>query len=184
MRLQEKSAGLMIFIGTSILILLTVVYSRQNRQVVIQEGLNNIQSLSHEIARHMNSHLEANASIAHTLSSAVIIRNALLESNLEFGALSINEQKDEIDRRNRQWKKAKNVNDPFIQKHMTNPVANFLKLQQIIQPGLYGEIFLTNRYGAMIASTGKLTTLAHAHKYWWKASYQEGKGRVFWETRI
>ncbi|PLA73772.1 hypothetical protein CYQ88_09570 [Hydrogenovibrio sp. SC-1] len=35
----------------------------------------------------------------------------------------------------------------------------------------------------MIASTGKLTTLAHAHKYWWQASYDDGQGRVFLDDR-
>jgi PAS domain S-box-containing protein len=183
MRLQYKAAGLMIFIGVSILLLLTIFYSRQNRQVVLQKELQNIQNVSDEIAQHMDSHLKANATIANTLSSAVIIRNALLKSNAEFGVLSKLERKNEIDRRNNQWKETKDINDPFIQKHLTNPVAEFLKLQQIIQPGLYGEIFLTNRFGAMIASTGKLTTLAHAHKYWWKAGYHDGEGRIFFDDR-
>ncbi|MES0372260.1 MAG: ATP-binding protein [Mariprofundaceae bacterium] len=50
-------------------------------------------------------------------------------------------------------------------------------------PGTYGEIFLTNRYGVMIATTGKLTTLAHAHKYWWVAAYADGQGRDFLDDR-
>jgi two-component sensor histidine kinase/HAMP domain-containing protein len=78
---------------------------------------------------------------------------------------------------------ASDINDPFIQEHLTNSVAAFLKLQQTIMPGLYGEIFLTNKYGVMISTTGKLTTLAHSHKYWWEASYFNGKGRVFFDDR-
>ncbi|MCK5194748.1 MAG: HAMP domain-containing protein, partial [Desulfobulbaceae bacterium] len=35
----------------------------------------------------------------------------------------------------------------------------------------------------MIATTGKLTTLAHAHKYWWIAGYDGGKGRIFFDDR-
>jgi len=48
---------------------------------------------------------------------------------------------------------------------------------------MYGEIFLTNRFGVMIASTGKLTTLAHSHKYWWQASYDDGRGKIFFDDR-
>ncbi len=66
---------------------------------------------------------------------------------------------------------------------MINPAAEHLKYQQNIFPDMYGEIFLTNRYGVMIATTGKLTTLAHAHKYWWRACYNNGKGRVFFDDR-
>jgi len=183
MKLQYKAAGLMIFIGVSVLTLLTVFYSKQNQEVVLQKELQNIQNASEGMAHHMDSHLEEIAAIANTLSSAPIIQDALQKSNTQFDALSETERKDEIDTRSRQWKEAKDINNSFIQKHLANPVAEFLKLQQIIMPGLYGEIFLTNRYGVMIASTGKLTTLAHAHKYWWKASYHDGEGRDFFDDR-
>ena len=66
---------------------------------------------------------------------------------------------------------------------MNNPVADYLHDQHTTLPGEYGEIFLTNRYGVMIATTKKLTTLAHAHKYWWVASFYQGKGRVFLDDR-
>ncbi|MBT4290452.1 MAG: HAMP domain-containing protein, partial [Deltaproteobacteria bacterium] len=183
MKLQYKAAGLMILIGVIILLLLTVFYTVQNRQVVLQKELQNIKNISEEIARHMDSHLKANAQIASTISSAPIILGALLKSNSEFETLSETERKNEINTRNRQWKESKDISDSFIQKHLSNPVAKFLKMQQINIPGFYGEIFLTNRFGAMIASTGKLTTLAHAHKYWWKAAYHEGEGRIFFDDR-
>ncbi|ATX79519.1 PAS domain S-box-containing protein [Mariprofundus aestuarium] len=78
---------------------------------------------------------------------------------------------------------AESSSDPFIVKHLTNRVAAFLKQQQILFPGMYGEIFLTNRFGVMVASTGKLTTLAHADKYWWKAAFDKGDGKIFFDDR-
>ncbi len=45
------------------------------------------------------------------------------------------------------------------------------------------KFFLTNRFGVMIASTGKLTTLAHSQKYWWQAAYNDGNGRIFFDDR-
>jgi len=183
MKLQYKSAGLMMLIGLVILGFLTTFYSIQNRSVVLQKELQNIKNSSEEIAWHMDSHLKEMAAVATTLSSAPIIRDVLLKSNSQFKTLSVSTRVAEINKLNRQWKNAKDIGDPFIQKHLTNPVAEFLKLQQIIMPGLYGEIFLTNRYGVMVASSGKLTTLAHAHKYWWKSSYNEGKGKVFFDDR-
>ncbi len=173
----------MIAIGIIILLLLTGVYNELNRRIVLQKELQNIKNVSKELAHHMDSHLKEFATVATTISSTPAIRYALLKSNSEYDTLSTVERKREIDSRNRRWMGSKDINDSFIQKHLTNPVAAFLKLQQIIMPGVYGEIFLTNRYGAMIASTGKLTTLAHAHKYWWKASYHDGEGRIFFDDR-
>jgi len=53
------------------------------------------------------------------------------------------------------------------------------KNQQRILKGEYGEIFLTNKFGALVASTAKLSTLAHGHKYWWLGSYNNGEGAIF-----
>ncbi|MBF0446483.1 MAG: PAS domain S-box protein [Magnetococcales bacterium] len=58
-----------------------------------------------------------------------------------------------------------------------------LKDHQKTHEGEYGEIFLTNQFGAIIASTSKLTTLAHSHKYWWKTSFNQGNGRIFFDDR-
>ena len=93
------------------------------------------------------------------------------------------ERKQKIEADNQQWMKTADIKDPFIQAHLSNPIAEHLKHQQILLPGEYGEIFITNRYGVMIATTGKLTTLAHANKYWWKASFNEGQGRIFLDDR-
>jgi PAS domain S-box-containing protein len=183
MKLQYKSAGLMVLSGMVILFFSIVFYSNHNRQVVLKKELNNVRSLSIQVAQHLESHLISAASIAGTISSGSDIHDALLKSNLKYDALTIPKREVLINELSHQWKNAKDINDPFIQKHLTNSVAEFLKKQQMIIPGYYGEIFLTNRYGVMIGSTGKLTTLAHAHKYWWQAAYNNGEGRVFFDDR-
>ncbi len=35
----------------------------------------------------------------------------------------------------------------------------------------------------LVATTGKLTTLAHSHKYWWKSAYNGGKGKSVIDDR-
>jgi diguanylate cyclase (GGDEF)-like protein len=173
----------MTLFGVVILILLSLGYAKYGRRIVIDKEVENIKNISEEVALHVESRLKEKAVIAATLSSAPLIKEALLKSNAEFAALPDDERTQEIDRRNQQWMTTADINDPFIRAHMTNPVAEYLKLQQMIMPGEYGEIFLTNRYGVMIAATGKLTTLAHAHKYWWLAGYDEGQGRIFLDDR-
>ncbi len=183
MKIQYKAASVIIFVGIIIVLLLSLGYEILNQNVVIKEEIKNIQNLSQEVAMHVNSHLEEKASIAITLSSTPLIKNALLTSNHKFSSLLDKERKQAIDFSNQRWMKTTDSNTPFILEHTTNPVAEHLKYQQKLLPGEYGEIFLTNRYGVMIATTGKLTTLAHANKYWWMTAYNDGRGKIFLDDR-
>jgi signal transduction histidine kinase len=183
MKIKYKAASIMALFGTILVFLLSVGYNILNRQIVIEKELENIKYFSEEAALHLDSHLNEKIKIASTLSSSPLIKDALLKSNAQFAALSDLKRKNEIDKLNLQWKNTANINSPFLQSYLTNPVAEYLKQQQTIIPDEYGEIFLTNRYGVMIATTGKLTTLAHAQKYWWQATYHDGEGKIFLDDR-
>ncbi len=157
--------------------LLSLTYELLSHRTIIDGELSNLKNISDEIAQHINSHLKEKANIALTLSSAPLITTTLRKSNAEFSVLQELERKSIIAERNEHWIKTKNSDDPFIQAHMSTPAAQYLKKQQELLPATYGEIFLTNAYGVMIATTGKLTTLAHAHKYWWKNGFHDGRGK-------
>lgn len=183
LKIQYKAASIMILFGVVVVTLLSLGYDKLSHKIVIDSEMVNIEKLSKEVSLHVESHLKEKATIALTLSSAPLIKEALLKSNSAFAVLTDGERKDEIESLDQQWKNTSDINDPFIQSHITNPIAEYLKHQQVLLPGEYGEIFLTNRYGIMIATTGKLSTLAHAHKYWWMACYDDGKGRIFLDDR-
>ena len=173
----------MMLFGATLVVLLSISYELLSRRTIIAGELINLKNISDEVALHINSHLKEKASIALTLSSAPLITTTLLKSNAEFSSLQESERKTIIAERNEHWIKTKNPDDPFIQAHMSTPAAQYLKKQQKLLPATYGEIFLTNAYGVMIATTGKLTTLAHAHKYWWKAGFHDGQGKIFLDDR-
>ena len=183
MKIQDKAASTITLFGVVIILLMSCGYYFLVYDVVIEKEIENIKYTSEEIAQHVESHIEGKTTTATTLSSAPIIKSSLLKSNAAFASLPDVERKQKIDSLNQQWMKSTASNDSFVTAHMTNPVAEYLKYQQTLIAGEYGEIFLTNRYGVMIATTGKLSTLAHAHKYWWKAGYDDGKGRIFLDDR-
>lgn len=120
-------------------------------------------------------------SVTKSFIAAPVVIQALEESNDIYASLTKDKQNQKIDQLNQKWKQSKDKDDPFINSYLTNPLSAYLKIQQKVLPGVYGEIFITNRYGAMISTTGKLSTLAHAHKYWWKETYNEDK--VFIDDR-
>ncbi len=183
MKIQYKTALLIFAVGIVSLSVISTVYYVYNYRDSIQKELQVLESLSQETAQHIQTHLEEKATTAITISSAPILRDTLRNSNVEFAGLPSNLRQKKIKGLNKKWMATKDATDPFIQTHMINPAADYLRQQQELFPDLYGEIFLTNRFGVMIATTGKLTTLAHAHKYWWIAGYDDGQGRIFFDDR-
>ncbi|MEA3348018.1 MAG: HAMP domain-containing protein [Pseudomonadota bacterium] len=183
MKIQYKFALIMTSLGLFIVLLLSGGYYIINRGTDIKMQRQTIANISKELAQQINLSLIEKTKIATTLASAPIIKASLRNSNSEFAVLPEPQRSSEIDRLNQQWLKAETLGDPFIQARMLNPLAAYFKLQQKLIPEEYGEIFLTNRYGVMIATTAKLTTLAHAHKYWWLACDHAGQGRIFLDDR-
>ena len=103
------------------------------------------------------------------------------KSNFSYLKQSDEEKNESIKLLNEKWKSIKDPMDNFILKFTDNKTSHILKNQQATIPGEYGEIFLTNKFGALVASTTKLSTFAHGHKYWWLGSYNKGKGTVFFD---
>ncbi|MCK5516713.1 MAG: HAMP domain-containing protein, partial [Desulfobulbaceae bacterium] len=183
MKIQHKSSLLMFGIGVAFLITVsTIYYFHQRRSAVIHAQRSSHEQVK-ELAYHVEEHMKKDAHLTSTLASAPIIAESLVVSNATFSRLSEKERELEITRLNRKWMGIRDVNDPFIQSFMTNPIASYLMKQQEMFPDFFGEIFLTNRYGVILATTKKLTTLAHAHKHWWIGAYYKGKGRCFFDDR-
>lgn len=182
-KIQYKISLFVFIIGIISITTLSFVYNIHSHRIILEEKQKDLSNLSEEVSLHLNSHITEKISIGKTFTTNPFMIKALHESNSIFSKLTEIERANRIDKLNKKWMDTKNINDPFIQNHLTNTVAQYLKKQQEVLPGEYGEIFLTNRYGVMISSTGKLTTLAHAHKYWWKESFNNGKGKIFLDDR-
>jgi len=183
MKLQYKAALIVGLIGACVLLVSLVIHEEYSHSEAIKDTLRSMVTLTDEVALRVGTVLEKRVEIAKTTSTSRVLEQVLMKSNAKFGALSDDERKQEIEILNAKWMETDDINSPFIQAYLTNPAAVFLNKQREMFPDIYGEIFLTNRFGAMIATTGKLTTLAHAHKYWWVKCFDGGRGKVFLDDR-
>ncbi len=183
MKLQHKIALMIFVFGSSFLLLVTSLFYFYSRSDYVENLHLNLQAVAKERAKHIDISLKGRATIAQTISNSPIIIEALASSNSKFAAMTEDERQEKIRHLNDRWKKATGTSNPFVRHYMDNPGAGFLKSHMDRNPGVYGEIFLTNRYGSVVSTTGKLTTLAHANKYWWIATFADGKGRVFFDDR-
>ena len=44
---------------------------------------------------------------------------------------------------------------------------------------IHGEIFITDRYGGLVAATGRLSDYYQADEAWWQAAYNDGRGAFY-----
>jgi signal transduction histidine kinase len=160
-----------------------VLYSNESYKILKKEESIKLGVISDDISKYIEVILLGKLDIAKTLASAGRVEKFLVKDNEKYKNLSTSEIDKRIHKLNNRWMNTQNGDDEFIQRYTKNPLALYLKKQKKVLPGLYGEIFITNKYGALIASTGKLTTLEHAQKYWWKESYDDGYGKVFFDDR-
>ena len=183
MKYESKLVIQIFSIGTIILLFGLFVAYRYSYLSNLQRELQHTISLVDEVSLNIEKLMLEKVKTNRTLSIAPILKKALKTSNNNYDRLSEKERNEKIILLNKRWKTIDNENDAFILEFTNNKVAQFLKEQQNNIRAEYGEIFLTNKYGVIIASTAKLTTLAHAHKYWWKGAFNNGKGAIFFDDR-
>jgi PAS domain S-box-containing protein len=179
-----KNQSLKIFIASFIILLIgiIIVYSYSYNRIT-KDQLKFADEIVSEISASMEYNFLEKVKTVKAIAIAPVILNALQVSNEDYSRLSEQKRAEEIESKNIKWKSIDNQNNPFILEYTDNAVSKYLKLQQDNIKGEYGEIFITDKYGALIATTAKLTTYAHGNKYWWEGAYNNGEGAVFFDDR-
>jgi len=183
MKFSNRLSLVILLTGVVVLILLSFTIYQISYNAIIKSQSMYTRSIADEISDDIDHLLHEKIKTTLTLANTPIIRKALETSDLSYANLSAEKRKTSIKLLDEKWMSTKDPADNFIQKFTDNKVSHFLKDQQALLKGEYGEIFLTNKFGALVASTSKLSTLAHGHKYWWLGSYDNGEGAVFFDDR-
>ncbi len=183
MKFSNKLSLALLVSGTIVLIVLSFFVYRFSYNSTIRSQSLHSQTIANSVAGELDLLLLEKIKIGLTLANTPIIKNALQSSNLSYGEMADKKRNESIQFQNTRWKSTKDPATDFILKYTDNPVANMLKNQQTNLDGEYGEIFLTDKFGALVASTAKLSTFFHGQKYWWLGSYKNGKGAIFFDDR-
>ncbi len=183
MKFSTKLSCSLLLSGTIVLILLTCIVYRVNYNTLIESQLLYSQSIANEVSEDVDALLAEKVNTSLTFANTPDILKALQASNMVYADMAEEERKQTISSLNAKWKAITDPADDFILEYTDNSVSHLLKQQQKLLQGEYGEIFLTNKFGTLLASTAKLTTFAHGHKYWWRGAYSNGEGAIFFDDR-
>lgn len=99
------------------------------------------------------------------------------KSNLRYSSMQPDAIKDYMLEMDAQWIPAELDNEP-VKSCLHNPMSVRLKNLADISENV-SEIFLTDRYGGVAASSGKTSDFYQADEEWWQKSYADGKGEIF-----
>lgn len=174
--------GLKLILGFSLVILSLVVVgyfsittSQKELQKSIGEGSVSLAvNILDKIDRDIHNRIED----SQQYSRRLMVQQAVLKSNQEFEKLD--NIQDFISKKDQEWTSApKEEITPFMQELINNQLSNELRkkinfYEEKYGYRVYGEIFITNRYGANIAQTGKTSDYNQGDEEWWQKAKQDG----------
>lgn len=102
------------------------------------------------------------------------LQNAVIQSNKQFGRLD--SIQSYIDKHDREWTSfSKGTATPFMNDITNNKLSN--KLRELSKylfshngHSVIGEIFVTNKYGAIVSQTGITTDYRQDDEHWWQVT--------------
>ncbi|MCW8923999.1 MAG: sensor histidine kinase [Gammaproteobacteria bacterium] len=183
MKIQHKFALYMFLSIIAFLMVFSLLSYWYSKDGTINSAMSAMLESVQEESNHLGDRLIEKSKIAISMASSGSVLHELIRSNAEYEQLSEKERAEKIQVLNSRWIKTENVDDDFVKSYMQNSIASSLRLQQESLEDEVGEIFITNRYGLAIGTTNKLSTLAHSHKYWWKAANNNGQGKIYFDDR-
>ncbi len=126
------------------------------------------------IAQELGRVLETRLSECRWYSRIDLVREALIESNAEYAALPNREAI--IDERDEEWRQSGNKHNAFMESLQSSILSSDLKSRLLtleVQPGsfAFGEVFITNRYGANVAQTNPTSDFRQNDEEWWQSAW-------------
>ena len=183
MKLRYKITLIVTAFSLFVMFVMIVLYTNYLLEDRFEQTRERLLYESDNLAGHIQSDLLSALSVVKTMQSAGKVQKVLLESNAKYEKLSKGMVKKKLSKLNKIWMNTYSAKSPFILQYTDNKLAKYLREQKRVLPGAYGEIFVTNKFGALVAATEKLTTFEHDFKYWWKEGYDHGHGKVFFDDR-
>ena len=99
------------------------------------------------------------------------------ERNLRYKGMSKQREAAYFKDMDEKWLKASD-SDPLIAGYTQSPIGNRLK-EIADNDKSIAEIFMTDKYGGLVAASGRVSDFYQADEEWWQKSFDNGKGSIF-----
>lgn len=152
------------------------IYEYKN--IIIDNAANPSEKLNSILVNRIDSYATERLVDIMNFVNDESFKSAINTSNMEFSNMINPEQY--IDNKDAEWTSAqKDSISPFMSTIINNQPSNQLREisnseNTLFNGQVYGEIFITNQYGANIAETGKTTDYKQSDEVWWQEAKKNG----------
>jgi len=139
---------------------------------------NNQQAIVQLMANSIGETIESEVKeLENYCASPSIWGIAIKDTNLKYSAIPVKEILEYFVNMDQEWKQS-SVDNPVVSKYINNMLSQRLK-KFAETKGSIAEIFFTDKYGGLVAASGKTSDFYQADEEWWQKAFNEGKGNVF-----
>ncbi len=144
------------------------------RNAIGEKNVHVTEQLLHKIEMRVYKHID----VFKEFSADPTLHAGLRKANVEFASLP--DITTVLDNRDIAWSDSSEYPTPVASTILSNTVS--LKLRDKIlfyyqgdeEKRIYGEVFITNRYGAIFAMSGKTTDYRQDDEEWWQEAVSDG----------
>jgi len=177
MRLGHKL--ILAFLAVALLFCASAYLAISASQKALRKSIGrNSVSFVTEVMNEIDMDIGHKIEILQEYAKDLILRKSLFESNRQFEQLD--NIQSYINEKNEAWiRTSREEVTPFMQELTDNRLAEELRQKIKFYKDKYGyevfgEVFVTNKYGANIAQTGKTTDYKQADEEWWQRAKRDG----------
>ncbi|MBK9052574.1 MAG: GAF domain-containing protein [Chloroflexi bacterium] len=177
--LRAKLIGTTLFLTLVIVAVTTYTVGVVIRQTVVKQAEERLHVLTQTQALALGELLARQINTLQTISFNVAIQTAAAEQNNAYSDSPENIESTLLDTDFLWFRSVDNA--PLLQQYMNNPLASELRKYTNTFPE-NAEVFFTDRYGALVATTHRTSGFYQADEAWWIEAYNSGFGSVFINT--
>lgn len=163
------------FILIAALIGITGYYASEKSMEALQETIvENAEQLAIDKIDYIDRRIQRRMENIEIFITRPLIIQQITESNTEFEKMA--NVQEYINQKDNEWTAVKKQETtPFMQELRTNELAKHVQtiysfMEKQYSYPLFAEIFITNKYGAVIAQSGKTTDYRQDDEEWWQTA--------------
>ncbi len=158
------------------------LYSQVRSSQILQENIGvGLSNLAEARALAVGDILNRQIDMLNTLALNEALQKVISAANAAYGTMDENAIRAEIERLDQEWAQADAAGDdnaPLVKARLnTESSVDLREFRQKFGDNI--EVFATDRYGAIVATSNRTSDYNQADEAWWQATYNNGRGRAF-----
>ena len=178
LNLRNKLIAAFLVISLISIGIMTLVANNVIRNDLTRSMGANLKNSARSLGQTIGDQLVAQVDILSILGASPDIIKEVEHANATYSGLDSATIQANIDQLDQQWIAANNDSNPLIRSRLDNLLSS--RLRDFRNFNLdHVEVFITDKYGALIAATNRTSDYNQNDETWWQESHNNGQGAMY-----